>query len=88
MAALAKLKPELRYLLLHSTADDGDPSGNANRLRNLAVDRKRPGARFILEGQRHRPDAALIALVLDYILDVDTGNQGASPAGTAFVPFR
>jgi len=88
IAALAKLKPELRYYLLHGTADEVIPTGNAARLHNLAVTRKQAGASFILEGQRHRPDASLIAGVLDFIVDVDAGKQSSLPAGVRIAPFR
>lgn len=86
MAALAKLRPNLRYYLLHGTADEVIPSGNANRLHNLALSRKQAGMSFILEGQRHRPDASLIASVLDYILAVDAGAQGSPPTGVRLAP--
>lgn len=88
IAALAKLKPELRYFLMHGTADEIIPPANANRLHNLAVKLKRPGATFILEGQRHRPEPALIASVLDYIVAIDAGARASPPVGTRVVPFR
>jgi len=87
LAALAKLNPALRSFLLHGTADAVIPPGNANRLHNRAVELKRPGASIVLEGQRHRPDAALIAAVLDYLLDVEAGRPASPPAGTRVVPL-
>ena len=88
LAALAKLRPDLPYYLLHGTADDVIPPGNANRLHNLAVARKLDGATFVLERQGHRPDAELIASILDYIADIGAGKQVTPPTGAQVAPFR
>ncbi len=88
LAALRKLDMSVPYFLLHGTADELIPTGAANQIHNLAVELKRPGGTFVLAGQRHRPDAALLGAVLDYVLTSSPGGERRPPAGVTIAPFR
>lgn len=88
LGALAKLRPETIYFLLHGTDDEVIPSGLANQLHNAAVRLKRPGGSFVLQSQLHRPDPKLLASVLDYALAIIGGRAEPLPPGVQLAPFR
>jgi uncharacterized protein len=85
---LADLRPQTTFVLMHGTDDDVVPAALGNALHNEAVKLKRSGASFVLTGQNHRPDARLIAEVLDYALAIIAGGRGTLPQGVQVAPFR
>ena len=79
------------YYLIHGTADDTVPVQFANDLHNAAIKAGKPGASYVLTGQSHAPDAAVLMPVVEAIaapLRTPPVAPPALPDTVKVYPFR
>ncbi len=79
------------YYLIHGTADDTVPVQFGNDLHNAAVKAGKPGASYVLAGQSHAPDAAVLMPVIESIaarVRTPPATGPALPDGVKIYPFR